>query len=139
MLQCSLVISKSIASLLHDVQRDSFDPLTFNYFKIYYYFTMCKWWCFDSKKIHLTFSLSSFLWFFENQTRPPLLKILSQKVEKALFTNYYSPITVHWLLFIILFTSNFCLFKGGCSLSLTQNSLKLELSLELLFSFRISL
>ena len=42
MLQCSLIISKSIASLLHDVQRDSFDPLAFSHFKIYYYFTMCK-------------------------------------------------------------------------------------------------
>jgi len=38
----------------------------------------------------------------------------------VLFTDYCSPITIHshcsLLLFMVLFTSNFCLFKGGCPL-----------------------
>ena len=34
--------------------------------------------------------------------------------------NHYSPITIHPLLFITLFTPNFCLFKGGCPLCLKQ-------------------
>ena len=44
------------------------------------------------------------------------LKILSQKVEKVLFTDYCSPMTIHshcsLLLFMVLFTPNFYLFKG---------------------------
>ena len=33
---------------------------------------------------------------------------------------HYSPVTIHLLLFMTLFTSNFCLFKGGCPLYLKQ-------------------
>ena len=52
-------------------------------------------------------------------------------IHRLLFTDYYSWITVHrlvftdtvhFLLFITLFTPKFCLFKGGCPLSLRQNS-----------------
>ena len=88
------------------------------------------------QKIPLAFSLSCFLWFFGKSDK---LKILSQKVEKVLFTDYCSPITIHrllfsyyyspiivhshcsLLLFMVLFTPNFCLFKGGCPLSLGEN------------------
>ena len=33
---------------------------------------------------------------------------------------YYSSITIHLLLFMTLFTPNFCLFKGGCPLYFKQ-------------------
>ena len=46
--------------------------------------------------------------------------ILSQKVEKTLFTDYYSQITVHGLLFTDTIHFEFCLFKGGCPLCLEQ-------------------
>ena len=36
--------------------------------------------------------------------------------------NFTVHCTVHQLLFMVLFTPNFCLFKGGCPLSLGQNS-----------------
>ena len=57
-----------------------------------------------------------------------LLRFCSQKVKFTIhYTVHYSLFTVlftiHYslLLFIILFTPNFCLFKGNCPLSLTQN------------------
>ena len=33
---------------------------------------------------------------------------------------YYSPVTIHWYYSLLLFTPNFCLFKGGCPLYLRQ-------------------
>ena len=42
--------------------------------------------------------------------------------------NHYSPVTFHChyspSLFMTLFTPNFCLFKGGCPLSLKQVLIK---------------
>ena len=47
-------------------------------------------------------------------------------VHQSLFIDYYSLIIVHshcsLLLFMVLFTPNFSLFKGSCPLSLGQNS-----------------
>ena len=46
-----------------------------------------------------------------------------QLIPHALGTKreiYYSPVTIHPLLFMTLFTPNFCLFKGGCPLCLKQ-------------------
>ena len=100
-------------------KRDSFGPLVFSHFKVYYCYSMHN---VLVQKIPLAFSLSCFLWFFGKSDK---LKILSQKVEKVLFTDYCSSITVHsycsLLLFMVLFTQNFFLFKGGCPLSLGQN------------------
>ena len=45
--------------------------------------------------------------------------ILETKRRNSPF-NHYSPVTIHPLLFITLFTPNFCLFKGGCPLCLEQ-------------------
>ena len=65
-------------------KRDSFGPLVFSHFKVYYYYSMCN---VLVQKIPLAFSLSCFLWFFGKSDK---LKILSQKVEKVLFIDYYS-------------------------------------------------
>ena len=75
--------------------------------------------------------------------KPKVQKILFQKVEKTLFTNYCSLITIHGLLFTdycsqitvhrSLYTfycswhcslRKFCLFKGGCPLSFRASQVK---------------
>ena len=85
------------------------------------------------------------LTMFGPRKRQKVQKFLIQKVEKTLFTftvhgllfmDYYSQISIHWhyslLLFMTLFTPKFCLFKGGCPLSLDKFLLQNFLPLELL-------
>ena len=42
--------------------------------------------------------------------------------QKMKFTIhcYYSSVTIHWYYSLVLFTPNFCLFKGGCPLCSKQ-------------------
>ena len=73
--------------------------------------------------------------FGQDMDKPLATDVLKTKVKislfTVLFTDYCSPITIHnhcsLLLFMVLFTQNFCLFKGGCPLSLNRFFLELPL------------
>ena len=59
----------------------------------------------------------------QNMDKSLATDVLKTKVKISLFTILFT-ITVHHslLLFMVLFTPKFCLFEGGCPLSLGQNS-----------------
>ena len=89
------------------------------------------WWCSLKKEFpqtfgHLKLSFSKSCHFKLKKMTRIYYWLLESKSEKILFTDYCSLITVivHYslLLFMVLFTPKFCLFKGGWSLSLGHNS-----------------
>ena len=55
--------------------------------------------------------------FGQDMDKPLATDVLKTKVKISLFIVLFTD-TVHPLLFMVLFTPNFCLFKRGCPLSL---------------------
>ena len=73
------------------------------------------WSCF-----HLCYPLPCFSWQNLHQRQKFSALQLIPHVLETKREIQYSPVTIHSLLFMTLFTPNFCLFKGGCPLSLKQ-------------------